>query len=386
MKKNILFLGTHGQKNWGDELLLESFLYNLKEVGNLTVNSYDPEETTKLFGVKAFHTTKNPLNIIWQIFKSDLVFFGGGNIVKELYVEYGGQRYSTLQKLKILTFVSKYIFGKKVIFSNIGIGPIETEKGLQYALDILQVGDLISFRDTESVKYAQKIKLKREFDSLPDVVFSLDRQYFDLPLVNDASSKIENIKDLKKVGVNLCRNIAKSENWDYFIESLSADILKLHELNKEIEFIGIPMQRDAATNDDYQALNEFFTNLTKSAPNLKYDIIKPNSVKDIVLVLNGLDLVIAERLHILILSTVLSIPYVGLEYDIKVTALLKDLGLSEYGVAICEKFESGSILERVENITKDYQNHKTKLSKVYNIKHNLMVDFFAKVKSFINKN
>ncbi len=43
--KTILVLGTHGQKNFGDDLLLESFLLGLSQNTrfnlNFIINSYD---------------------------------------------------------------------------------------------------------------------------------------------------------------------------------------------------------------------------------------------------------------------------------------------------------------------------------------------------------
>ncbi len=43
--RRIVFLGTHGQYNIGDELLLETFLTQLGAEHHYVVNSYDPEFT-----------------------------------------------------------------------------------------------------------------------------------------------------------------------------------------------------------------------------------------------------------------------------------------------------------------------------------------------------
>ena len=61
-RKRIVFLGTHGQFNIGDELLLETFLSELGEDNHYYVNSYDPDFTssqlTPPFHVNAFHTSQ----------------------------------------------------------------------------------------------------------------------------------------------------------------------------------------------------------------------------------------------------------------------------------------------------------------------------------------
>ncbi len=43
--RRIVFLGTHGQYNIGDELLLETFLTQLGTQHRYLVNSYDPDFT-----------------------------------------------------------------------------------------------------------------------------------------------------------------------------------------------------------------------------------------------------------------------------------------------------------------------------------------------------
>ena len=85
-RKKILFLGTHGQHNIGDELLLETFLSQLGDQHEYSVNSYDPDFTIKQLGesfnIKVFHTTQDRSQTPALILQSDLVFFGGGQYSK----------------------------------------------------------------------------------------------------------------------------------------------------------------------------------------------------------------------------------------------------------------------------------------------------------------
>jgi hypothetical protein len=84
----ILFLGTHGQFNIGDELLLETFLSQLGPEHDFAVNSYDPAFTQQAmrpkFKVESFHTTRELPRFLKYLITSDLLFFGGGSIIKEL--------------------------------------------------------------------------------------------------------------------------------------------------------------------------------------------------------------------------------------------------------------------------------------------------------------
>ena len=45
MSRRILLLGTHGQQNIGDELLLSTFLSMLGSEHDYEINSYDPVAT-----------------------------------------------------------------------------------------------------------------------------------------------------------------------------------------------------------------------------------------------------------------------------------------------------------------------------------------------------
>jgi polysaccharide pyruvyl transferase WcaK-like protein len=129
----ILFLGTHGQKNWGDELLLKTFMERLSPLADtLYVNSYDPSATAEYlqdYNVHVFHTSTDRFKLLWYLLKSDALVFGGGSVLKELYTAYGGERYATLRVIDTLTRAAA-LLGKPIYFCNIGVGPVQTEQGM----------------------------------------------------------------------------------------------------------------------------------------------------------------------------------------------------------------------------------------------------------------
>jgi polysaccharide pyruvyl transferase WcaK-like protein len=94
--KNIVFLGTHGQMNIGDELLLETFLTQLGAENRYFVNSYDPAFTAAQLGAhfhaEVFNTATERSKLLKYLWQADLLFFGGGSIIKELYASTGTQR------------------------------------------------------------------------------------------------------------------------------------------------------------------------------------------------------------------------------------------------------------------------------------------------------
>ena len=385
-KPNILFLGTHGQYNWGDELLLETFLHNFRAgADSFYVNTYDRADTEKLFGhhqLTTFHTTKDRFALLRYLLQCDVVMFGGGSIVKELNPDYGGARYGTLNTLDLLTRVAAALPGKKIVFSNIGVGPLKTAQGKQLAKRILDRGDLVSLRDVNSMELAREIGVEVEYEQVPDAVFSLSREYFGLS-ESPEKRTISAPKHLHKIALNLCRNISNNANWDHFVENLLTSLSLLLEQNPTLEIIGLPMQSDVEVNDDAREIEAVFETLRAKFPAAKFDLRKPESTREIVAILEEVDLVVAERLHLLILSTVIQKPFVGLEYNTKVTGLLKDLELSAYGININEPFGAKDIYQTLTKLTKKYPTVAAHQAQQYTRLHAQDLEFYRRVEAFL---
>ena len=83
----IVFLGTHGQHNIGDELLLETFLHQLGPDHRYVINTYDAHATsTQLAGrydAELIDTAGDRLALLRHLMGADAVVFGGGSIIKE---------------------------------------------------------------------------------------------------------------------------------------------------------------------------------------------------------------------------------------------------------------------------------------------------------------
>jgi polysaccharide pyruvyl transferase WcaK-like protein len=172
----ILFLGTHGQFNIGDELLLETFLAQLGTQHQYAVNSYDPPFTQNAmrpkFNVESFHTTRELPRFLKYLLTSKLLFFGGGSIIKELYASVGRNPYSTLLMILATVTFAKQIRRKKVVMSNIGVGPLMTPRGEQLARWILKQVDVLSVRDEKSLRTTLKLGLPpNKVILVPDAVF-----------------------------------------------------------------------------------------------------------------------------------------------------------------------------------------------------------------------
>ena len=338
--KKILFLGTHGQYNIGDELLLETFLSQLGEQHEYTVNTYDPDFTLHQLGeqykLKVFHTTQERWHLLGHILKSDLVFFGGGSILKELYASIGRNRYATLMMVLAIVSFAKIIGRKKIVMSNIGVGPIESRFGLFLVKLILSLVDYVSVRDEKSHRTCVEVGIHAEkLKFVPDAVFVHKPAFFlrkQAPL-QERSEKI-------RVALNLNYDIEHPEFWGSFIQNLAEGLKKVHKKHP-LEIHALPMQSGYKKSNDLELLKDFQTRI----PEIRMFLHNPVTTLDMGDVLRLCDLVVAERLHTCISAAILGIPVLPLVYDVKVRELVKILGVESYGLEIGAGFSTNAFEE-----------------------------------------
>lgn len=360
----ILFLGTHGQKNWGDELLLKTFIRRLSPLANkIYVNSYEPKDTQAYlegYNVTVFDTKKDKAKLLYYLARSDALVFGGGSVLKELYVAYGGERYATLNVIDQLTRAA-HMLKKPIYFCNIGVGPIETDQGLAITNTIVERASLTTVRDSESFRILEKLSSKAPYELKSDAVFSVSRQELGLSKTRQHTEPTGRTK----LGINLCRNIENNDNWPYFIDQLASDILAWCKTNPNTDIVGVPMQYAVSNNNDAAELQTLADKIHAQNPDINFEILQPESIEDIAAAIDTIDIMIAERLHTLILSTIIGTPIVALEYDVKVTGIIKDIGLSDYGVNINKKFADATILKLVQKVSGDTKTAKQDLQKAH---------------------
>lgn len=344
----ILFLGTHGQFNIGDELLLETFLAQLGAEHQYAVNSYDPAFTQKAmrpkFNVESFHTTRELPRFLKYLITSDLLFFGGGSIIKELYASVGRNPYSTLLMILATVTFAKQIARKRVAMSNIGVGPIMTPRGEQLARWILRQVDFLSVRDIKSMNTVLKLGIPAEKVLLvPDAVFANSADVF-----LTKGSSIQPRQGKTRIALNLNYDIENRNAWEPFLDKLVSALTKLNEMNP-IEIHALPMQSKFKENDDLSVLKNFSTRI----PNIPFQLHDPQTAQEAAEVMAGCDLIVAERLHTLVIASIIGLPFFGLVYDVKVQELVDYLGMSDHSININQPFDLAPLYEGIDTVIKN---------------------------------
>jgi polysaccharide pyruvyl transferase WcaK-like protein len=341
--RKIVFLGTHGQYNIGDELLLDTFLTQLGAEHHYVVNSYDPEFTrTQLegrFTVTVIDTAKDRGRLIRALLSCDLLVFGGGSIIKELYASTGRNRYSTLLMILAIVTFTRRIARKPTAMLNIGVGPIRTPRGEKLARMILSQVEELTVRDERSAATCRTLGVEPVLAT--DAVFSSTRESLlgTQPVDNDAA------RPPLRLALNLNFDIENPDNWETFLEQLAAS-LEIVNSRHPIEIHTVPMQAGFKDHDDVEVL-ESFASLVPTIPVVRHEVPTHTAAAH---VLASCDVLVSERLHAIVMASILGVPSYVLAYDVKVVELASMLGLEGSTVNINEPFDSVAVADQIVDL------------------------------------
>ena len=337
--RRIVFLGTHGQYNIGDELLLETFLTQLGPQHRYLVNSYDPDFTRSQlrprFDVRVIDTGADRLQLLRALRGADLLVFGGGSIIKELYASTGRNPYSTLAMILGVVTFARRIARKPVAMLNIGVGPLRTRTGLWLARRILSQVDLITVRDQKSFDTCREIGIDATL--VPDAVFSTDEEFLLRPADDTPAPRSDGAL---RVALNLNFDIENPEAWEPFLDRLAAALESVHARHP-IEVHSLPMQIGFKDHDDVEVLDALAGRLA-SVPFVRHE---PRTHVEAARLIRDSDVLVSERLHAIVMASLLGVPSFVLAYDVKVRELAKTLGLTEWTVDINEPFEASALAD-----------------------------------------
>ncbi len=348
-RKRIVFLGTHGQFNLGDELLLETFLSQLGPEHRYSVNSYAPDETAAgladRFHVDVFDTADGKLALIRRLWASDVVIFGGGSIVKELYPSTGRWRYATLCMVLAIVGFCRLVAHRPVLMSNIGVGPITTKTGRRLAGWILALASLVSVRDQRSFHTCEMLGCRPEkLRRVPDAVWVNEPEVFAPGRSTGSTDGGRRVP----IALNLNYDIENGENWELFLDLLE-QALRLVATKTSIELHALPMQSTFKEHHDLQVLEEFLSRV----PDIVSVVHRPEDHAEVGRIIADCDVLVAERLHALVIAATLGRASVALMYDVKVRELVEQLSLNDRAVDINRPFDPTSladvILDTMEN-------------------------------------
>ena len=308
LMQRVLVSGYYGFGNAGDEAILIAIVDSLKKLKKnieITALSADPLKTREDYGINAVLRT-NPIAIIREISRADLVISGGGGLLQDVTSN------RSIPYYLFILYLAKRL-NKKVMFYANGVGPVFREMNKGMIKLVGNMVDLITVRDEQSKNELENLGVAK-----PPIIVTADPAFVLKPIHDERGYSLLNelnislAKDRPRIGVSVRPwNLNKSREiiaqaCDYLAKSHNADIIFL------------PMQYP---NDYYESLEVM--KLMKESATIIPEAMDP---RELLWLCGKMDIIFGMRLHALIFGAMNKVPLVGLAYDPKVEYFLERVG------------------------------------------------------------
>lgn len=347
MKKIFLF-GWFGQKNLGDDALLNqtlSLINNINPDSKITVFTNNTEMLLSgKFNVN--YESKSKKSLFKAIKEYDVYIFGPGGLFPN-------------KDTKKILFIYLYILllkmkHKKIIFLGLGIENCNFSGKLNRLiinLAMRKVDDCTLRYDFNM--YDEQKNLKDKCTVSSDIMFLKDYK------------KSANNSKTKYIVVALANIFREDEYKENFIKSLRPALLKMIDDGFELHFLTF------TDNLDYQ-LNSLVINSLGEKNKYCKNISFTENIDEIIDEISLSTLVVGMRYHSLVFASNLLIPFIPLSYSSKIEELLYDIDLEILSTKICineDKYfckiielNQDEVLDKYQYVMQNYKDVKEKLA------------------------
>ncbi|HEU5122073.1 MAG TPA: polysaccharide pyruvyl transferase family protein [Candidatus Saccharimonadales bacterium] len=348
--KSVLLLGSYGQSNLGDDLLMWNYLEFLRDKGftkiyvNANTTEYLPAPVKDSYpDLKIVNTYKTSLiDYVKLIKKVDAIVYGGGTLYKELYSSTGRSPYSVIIRMMGFNIIAR-LLGARLYHLHIGIGSLETTIGKFISKCALQAATLTVFRDQKSYDIA-----KNELKISPTRIMKSTDGLFINHVWEKVWDKAPLLIDRKKyphvIGINVLSDIPDWVDREQYI-AVMREFVKEHISKKDTYLVFIPFQTAFNPRNDLVFTEETFGGIVKNKKNVT--ILHDVPINYISSYLQLCDVFVGMRFHSLLLSAVAGVPFVAVAYDTKCWRFIEE---ANYPYAIeLEKLTLHSLQKAYEN-------------------------------------
>jgi polysaccharide pyruvyl transferase CsaB len=326
---NVVMSGYYGFGNAGDEAILQSIHQNIENTGGdiaITVLSNDPEDTKSRYGYDAVNRFKL-LSVIKALRRCDALVSGGGSLLQD---------HTSTRSLFYYLMIIKAAesFKKKVMVYANGIGPVHKTVNRRLVRRIVGRADVITLRDDVSAEELKNMGVVRDdIRVTSDPVFTLN-----------GVSREEAVKLLTDGGIPhdkpfVCVAVRNWSNMGAFhqnVATLCDDIYETYGRN--ILFVAMQTPHDISISQDIGRLMK----------NKAYVLDTRYTAEQLMGIIGLCDFVLAMRLHTLIFSARMCVPFIGMVYDPKVDAYIKALHMLSAGDV--RDFDAEIVMETVKEL------------------------------------
>ncbi len=307
---NAVISGYYGFGNLGDDAILQAISRQLEPFPiTLTALSQNPKETIRQYNIPAVQRFALPL-VIWTIFRSDLLIFGGGSLLQDATSTRSLRYY--LWVIHMAQLLRKPVF----LYAN-GIGPLNRNKNRQRVRRTLERCHTITLRDKDSADELCKLGLSPDALVVTgDPAFTLDPIPQQEALALLASLGIPTDQGIIGISVRPCGNAPSIA--DTFAALGDRIAIELHKT------VVLVVMQEAS---DLSITQEIVRKMTAPAHILQLS----NQAAAMLGVISCMEALVSMRLHSIIFAAKARVPMVGCVYDPKVSAFLNLLQMPSCG-------------------------------------------------------
>lgn len=390
-------LGHYGTQNLGDEAIVAAAIQNIRAIlpgAQICGFSINPEDTEARHGIKAFavrrpasrcgvakagaeaigtrnhafESAKNALKRVASLYRLakwgerlvrlipeireeaeflryaysklkglDLMLVAGSNQLEDMWGGAWGYPY-TLLKWSLLAKLA----GAKVVFASVGAGPLDAWLSRLLIRLCVWSSDYLSLRDVGSKKLIASLCPGAKVSVYPDLAHGL--------LHEDSAAGKPVIEGCNKPTVGI--NLMPVYDGRYFpyedAEKYGAYIRCLARFSSALIRNGYPVFFFSTQTSDRFPINDILSVLRedRSLSLSESALVRlSSSIEELMATLEQADLVVATRLHAVLLSLRAGKPVLGICYQQKTADLMTDMGQSEYSMAF-DDLREGELVRR----------------------------------------
>lgn len=337
----VLISGYYGFGNVGDEAVLEAIIKGLKEkvpAAELTVLSAQPKITAELNRVGSIHRY-DLIGLFKALDGADVFLSGGGSLFQDSTSSRSFWYYICLVWLAKL-------FGKKVMVFAQGFGPLRRGLNRLIARFVLNQVDLITLRDEDSLNELKRLGVKRA-----KMIVTADPTFLLKADLNEGKKllALEGIPAGKPLlGVALRQFVRRLDGEKGLAAQLAATLDRLNEkYGWEPVFLLFRCPADMSAASKVMGL-------MKRPAHVVFKTCRP---AEMLALFPHFEFVIGLRLHSLIFAAICGVPMLGLSYDPKVRAFMREIDQP-----CLELNETDRIDELMDNVILQREEIKSRLS------------------------
>ena len=293
--------GAYGQRNPGDEALLDAFVAALPEwdVGATTSTPPWNGTATQTDGVPS----GDPSRVARRVAAADAVIFGGGTIFKELSPATGRPPLDLLQKGLAMAYGAKAL-GKPLAMVGVGAAPIRAKRGRLLARRLVRQADLLVLRDEESADLLAQAGAPAPFRVGSDAAWTL------------LGDPAERVGHGERVIVALSHEAGGAELHDDLAAALVPVLAAGHRVALQPWQVGGPVRPD-----DLDLARAVHAQLGGAAELL----LPPADLHEARAIFAGARLVVGLRFHALLAAASAGTPFLAYAHEAKLAALARRL-------------------------------------------------------------